>query len=1146
MISDKLLAKISSPAVLARAQGIANRGNRISNRHVSYQSKGDLLLSARVRGTGGREAYTTTARINEGEGTVLGYTCTCPASSSYPGACKHSIALVIDFELRAQSYGGFDPTRDVKTSPCITSYLDGADERAESLVAADGGARHGSIALIPTLIEDYDGWSIRFSIKGDSTAYVVKSLSELVDNVEGGVFVRYGKSLAFTHTRAAFEERSQHEFDLLERAVQIRRVGAGGARWSYYAAPIERDLTLSTPELFDFLTLFLGESLQVQSGQSARSGRPLRVIDGDPELPLSIEPFGPSAWEVKRQGTWRFLSSEGEFWAQDDVAFYRCSDKLAKIAPFLEGVYAADQSELVVSDEDMPRFCSTVLPQTEHVLDVTLPPEVEALRPASCTVRFYFDRAKDAAVCVGYAVYEDKNGEEHRLNLLDDAPSHDIMRNLAAECQALGVCDRYLDRGDSTFFVSSKDQKRMATLLFEGVRALSEIGTVFTTPAFDRLAAKTQPRVTIGVSIKSNLIDLNVDTVGFPPDELHAILSSYQQKKAYHRMRDGSYLDLRTADLDQASELESALGLTSKELASGDVKLPAYRAFEIDALLDDDQKDASFNGWLDDFHQVDDSAFDVPRDLAGTLRPYQVTGYRWLATLSDLNMGGILADEMGLGKSIQLIALLLHAKEQRAQAEANATAGAVAAGAADVTRTVGPADAPDTARTAAAAKTAHTDASADEAAKAAGSSAEASADDEAPASSGRTLVVCPASLVYNWMAEFSRFAPTIDAAAVAGSPDERAAVRANPAHEVLVTSYDLAKRDLDAYRAETFDYLVIDEAQYIKNAQTQVARAVKSIPSEHRIALTGTPVENRLSELWSIFDFLMPGLLGTYKRFRDRFEEPIVNGDDDAREHLRAAVAPFILRRLKKDVLRDLPDKFESVVYVHMAPEQRKLYEAREQLLRSSLKKTGDEALRTSKLQVLAEITRLRQICCDPRLLYSDYAGDESKIDAICDLVSSSIDAHQKVLVFSQFTSFLELIGKRFEKEGFDYYTITGATPKLKRVQLVNAFNDNDVPVFLISLKAGGTGLNLTGASVVVHADPWWNAAAENQATDRAHRIGQKNEVSVFKVIQQDTIEERIVKLQEAKRDIADKIVSSDNVSISSLSREDLMELLGE
>lgn len=1129
MISDKLLAKISSPAVLARAQGIANRGNRISDRHVSYQSKGDLLLSARVRGTGSREAYTTTARINESEGTVLGYTCTCPASSSYPGACKHSVALVIDFELRAQSYGGFDPTRDVKTSACITSYLDSADEHAESLIAADGGARHGGIALVPTIIEDYDGCSIRFSIKGDSSSYVVKSISDLVDNVRDGAFVRYGKNLAFTHTRAAFEERSQREFDLIERAVQIRRVGAGGARWSYYAAPIERDLVLSTPELFDFLTLFLGESIQVQTGQSARSGRPLRVVDGDPQLPLSIEPFGPSAWEIKRQGTWRFLSAEGEFWAQGENAFYRCSDKLAKIAPFLAGVYAADQSELVVSDEDMPRFCSTVLPQTERVLDVTLPPEVEALRPASCSVSFYFDRASDAAVCVGYAVYKDKDGEEHRLNLLDDAPSHDIMRNLAAERQATAVCDRYLDRGENTFFVSSKDQKRTAALLFEGVRALSEIGTVFTTPAFDRLAAKAQPRVVIGVSIKSNLIDLSVDTVGFPPDELHAILSSYQQKKAYHRMRDGSYLDLRAADLDQASELESALGLTSKELASGDVKLPSYRAFEIDAVLDDDQKDASFNSWLDDFHRVDESAFSVPRDLAGTLRPYQVTGYRWLATLADLNMGGILADEMGLGKSIQLIALLLHAKEKRAQAAPSAAAVDAAATAGEAASASGSEDAARTVR-----------------ADKGGKPAASTPSEAAAASSGRTLVMCPASLVYNWMAEFSRFAPTIDAATVAGSPDERASVRANPDHEVLITSYDLAKRDLDAYRAETFDYLVIDEAQYIKNAQTLVARAVKSIPSVHRIALTGTPVENRLSELWSIFDFLMPGLLGTYKRFRDRFEEPIVNGDDDAREHLRAAVAPFILRRLKKDVLHDLPDKFESVVYVHMAPEQRKLYEAREQLLRNSLKKTGDEALRTSKLQVLAEITRLRQICCDPRLLYSDYAGDESKIDAICDLVSSSIDSHQKVLVFSQFTSFLELIGKRFAKEGYDYYTITGATPKLKRVQLVNAFNDNDVPVFLISLKAGGTGLNLTGASAVVHADPWWNAAAENQATDRAHRIGQKNEVSVFKVIQQGTIEERIVKLQEAKRDIADKIVSSDNVSISSLSREDLMELLGE
>jgi SNF2 family DNA or RNA helicase len=322
---------------------------------------------------------------------------------------------------------------------------------------------------------------------------------------------------------------------------------------------------------------------------------------------------------------------------------------------------------------------------------------------------------------------------------------------------------------------------------------------------------------------------------------------------------------------------------------------------------------------------------------------------------------------------------------------------------------------------------------------------------------------------------------------------------------------------------------------------------VKALDAQHRFALTGTPIENRLSELWSIFDFLMPGLLGSYDRFRERYETPISEGDDEVAERLREAVGPFVLRRLKADVLRDLPDKLEQVVYARMEGEQRSLYLAHEQALRLSLSKGDDDSFGTQKLQVLAELTRLRQICCDPRLLYEDYDGPSCKLQTIMDLVDSVVDAQQKMLVFSQFTSYLDIIAGELDKRDVPYYTITGATPKRCRLELVDAFNADDTPVFLISLKAGGTGLNLVGASVVVHADPWWNAAAQDQATDRAHRIGQTRDVTVYKVIARDTIEDRILALQEAKSDLADQVVGTGGgMSLGSLRKEDLIELLGD
>ena len=342
--------------------------------------------------------------------------------------------------------------------------------------------------------------------------------------------------------------------------------------------------------------------------------------------------------------------------------------------------------------------------------------------------------------------------------------------------------------------------------------------------------------------------------------------------------------------------------------------------------------------------------------------------------------------------------------------------------------------------------------------------------------------------------------------------------------------------------------MVLDEAQYIKNHQTLAARAVKTLDATHRFALTGTPVENRLSELWSIFDFLMPGLLGGYERFRDRYELPIDDGDQDAAEMLRETVKPFVLRRLKSEVLDDLPDKLEQVVACRMGRTQRELYDAREQALRMSLEGNASEDLGTERMQVLAELTRLRQLCCDPRLVYEDYEGGSCKLDTIWQLVSSVMDARAKVLVFSQFTSFLSLVAERLDQEGTAYYTITGATPKKRRVELVEAFNADDTPVFLVSLRAGGTGLNLVGASVVIHADPWWNLAVQDQATDRAHRIGQTRDVTVYKVIAAHTIEERILMLQEAKGELAERFVGVGGgaASLGALTRDDLLRLLEE
>ncbi len=351
------------------------------------------------------------------------------------------------------------------------------------------------------------------------------------------------------------------------------------------------------------------------------------------------------------------------------------------------------------------------------------------------------------------------------------------------------------------------------------------------------------------------------------------------------------------------------------------------------------------------------------------------------------------------------------------------------------------------------------------------------------------------------------------------------------------------KRDIALYEGAAFNIEIIDEAQFIKNHNTAAAKSVRAIKSKHRLALTGTPIENRLSELWSIFEYLMPGFMYSQEQFRKFIANPIEKyKDQEAAAMLKRLTGPFILRRIKSDVLKDLPDKIEEIRVTPLSGDQLKLYIAEVAKTQGMLKREKD--ISDKKIEILAELMKIREICCDPSLVYKDYKGESAKREATLDLIKSAIDGGHKILLFSQFTSMLALLEEDLKEEGISYYKITGDTGKAKRLELVEAFNNGDVPLFLISLKAGGTGLNLTAADIVIHYDPWWNVAVQNQATDRAHRIEQTKRVTVYKMIAENTIEERIVKMQENKKDLANAIISTENMSLSSLTKEDLMELL--
>ena len=406
------------------------------------------------------------------------------------------------------------------------------------------------------------------------------------------------------------------------------------------------------------------------------------------------------------------------------------------------------------------------------------------------------------------------------------------------------------------------------------------------------------------------------------------------------------------------------------------------------------------------------------------------------------------------------------------------------------------------------------------------------------------IVVCPSSLIYNWQDEVHKFSEQLSVCCITGNQNERSQLISHADnYDLLITSYDYIRRDIEQYLDITFDTVILDEAQYIKNQKTKNAICVKQLKSNHRLALTGTPIENSLAELWSIFDFLMPDYLFNYHYFQKNYETDIVrNKDEEKQAALRNLVSPFILRRVKKDVLKELPDKIEKVRLIEFREDEKKLYLAN---LAQVNKELGELSHIESadKFQILAMLTKLRQLCCEPRLLYDNITQLSSKLQDCIELIKELNENHQKVLLFSSFTSTLDLIAEELKRSQISYYQLTGKTNKEERKSLVDSFQTDDTSVFLISLKAGGTGLNLTAAEAVIHFDPWWNQSAQNQATDRAYRIGQTNKVQVFKMIMKDSIEEKILKLQEMKKELADTFVENNEGSISTMSKEEIMNL---
>lgn len=1031
---------------------------------------------------------------------IYDYSCSCAEGNSFRGPCVHAKALQEAFARQQKA----EHTPPVSTSPEIRMMI---REYTNREVARILGEEEREPVYLHPYLQIRRGEVLLEARIGREKRYIVKNLLEFAQTVHSGKRVEYGKGMAFEHVPSAFAPESRPFLDLLleEADAYIRHYeemrGHAGL-----PLPVMRALTLGSAardRLFDLL-----EGKEVQTEDEKGAERVCRVERKDPRFPVEVEARGDGI-AVTIPSALTSFRGEQRLYVADGLHLFGCSELYTEtMGVFLEQMEQGgrecgsrkEKRELLVGSRDIPLFYARVLEGME-ALGILQSTEIdwEKYRPEALKARFEFDSDSPDELRLRPTL---SYGDFTFSPLADEHVPREICRDVPAEFYISRLITRYFSywEDESGELVIRGDEEALYQVLSEGMPQFQEVGEVWLSESVRHLRVLPPPEVSMGVSLGGGWLDLKIETAGIDPAELLQVLSEYRQKKKYYRMKNGEFLQLSGGGLQALDSLTADLGLTKSEFQAGEAKIPAYRAFYLDSLSGDGrmklfQRDEAYGMMVRDLKTAQSVSYAVPAVLEKTLREYQKIGYTWMRTLARYHFGGILADDMGLGKTLQVIALLTAFYQEKTEQKAAGNEGS---------------------------------------------------GSELPLPS---LIVCPASLVYNWGQEFARFSPEIRVLLIAGTAKERQEqleeqmrMEASEGAQVIITSYDLLKRDRAAYLGRTFEYEIIDEAQVIKNAKTQGAKAVKEISANARFALTGTPVENRLSELWSIFDFLMPGFLYSYRKFRERYELPIVkNQDPEALTALRRMTGPFVLRRLKKDVLRELPGKEERIVYSAASGRQQKLYTASALKLKEAL--AGGAWSGNGKLEVLSQLMRLRQICCDPALCFEDYTGESAKLETCVSLIASASAAGHKILLFSQFASMLERIRERLLQEGISSHLLVGATPKEERSRMVQAFASDEVPVFLISLKAGGTGLNLTAADIVIHYDPWWNVAAQNQATDRAYRIGQEKPVTVYKLILKDTIEENLLKLQNAKLALAAQVVSEGMVSLGDLSQNELMEL---
>ena len=947
-----------------------------------------------------------------------------------------------------------------------------------------------NLTIEPQMIYDTFKKTLKAEFKiGNNQLYKIKSLPEFFERMLNNDEYKYGSKLEFMHNKDAFRKEDQELLNFILKYAEIIKYSneTVGSYGKYMRTMSNEYITISNTGLDEIFDVLQGKS--VSFIRDTLEGK-ISFENSNPEIKFIVKQekngdyvLTPNIdifeYEILKGSSYTYMLTKKSL-NRFDTEFKETTLKLLNI--FRENY----TSEIKFKREELPKFCSLVYPKLKkHIslekIDKAL---INKYVPQELFIKIYLDYDKNNYITTDIKfIYGDIE-----FNPLKEEKVL-VARDIAKENEYLDIFVNtgfMLDKENSRLILANED--KIYNFLSHEIENYMQKFEVLVTDNFKHREIRKPKPIGVGVKIKNNLLKIDLSKMDFDIEELKNIMQKYTLRKKYYRLKDGSFLDLEENDtMEFISSLLKDEEIQYNELQKGELELPISRSMYLDKILEKlDTNISKSDEYVKLVNQISnkkiEDKMEIPKNLNADLRNYQVLGFKWLKTLDNYKFGGILADDMGLGKTLQLLAVIQSYLEKEEKTKPS-------------------------------------------------------------------MVVCPSSLSLNWKNEINKFTPNIKTLVIHGSAEERKKqIEEIENYNLIITSYDLLKRDIEEYKKKnySFKYIIADEAQYIKNNSTQNAKAIKEIKSETRFALTGTPIENSLSELWSIFDFIMPGYLYSYKKFKELYEMPIIKENDESSiKKLKMLIEPFILRRTKKEVLTELPDKTISILNNEMQDEQLKIYMS---YLANSKKEVSEEikanGFEKSQIKILALLMRLRQICCHPSLFISNYKGESSKLNQCIELLKDAIASGHKILLFSGYSSMLEIIEKELKKENIEYFKLTGSTKVGDRIKLVDEFNNNEnVKVFLISLKAGGTGLNLIGADVVIHYDPWWNLSAENQATDRTYRIGQKKNVQVYKLITKDSIEERIYELQEKKSNLAKAMLSTKATFVNKLTKDDIIKL---